>query len=314
MVVHVGWPEAASSRPQYAPGGSAPLQRIQQLVTPGPSPRRRPSIPREHGSQNGPDTLGGDTLVVRTRALLEHQMRANLGFAESIAQEYGRELAVRVEAQRRAFVAEEGRRAQLLDLTLRRKLTEAEESIRRQIEDREMTRIRVLETRNAELEQVADDLQRTIEVQRIQMENKEGSMDPHQLQQQYQQRAAIIDWRTNELITQIDHLRREIEHRDQTIKRAQQELARFRETTGSAEGVARAYHEEREKRLRLETKIGALTERTVVLEERLRTANGSEDLRYVHRINHIVLNHILTFYREIQKICRRSQPPCYKRP
>ncbi|KAJ3053989.1 hypothetical protein HK097_002910 [Rhizophlyctis rosea] len=284
-VAQAGWPETASSRPQYGIGVNAPLQRVQQPITPGPSPRRRPSIPRE---QTGSESIAGEGLVVRTRALLEHQMRANLAFAESIAQEYGRELAVRVEAQRRAFVAEEGRRTQLLEMTLRRKVAEAEENIRRQFEDRDMTRVRVLEARNAELERVADDLQRTIDAQQMQMEEKEGSMDPLRLQQQYQQRAASYDWRTKELVTQIEHLRREIELRDQTIKRAQQELTRMQESNGSAEGLARAYQEEREKRLRLEQKVGGLTERTVVLEERLRDANGSDDLRkYAADLSHL---------------------------
>ncbi|KAJ3035448.1 hypothetical protein HDV00_003739 [Rhizophlyctis rosea] len=281
----VGWPEASSTRPvhQFAQPASAPIHRVQQPITPGPSPRRRPSIPREHTSQNPAlEAIAGEGLVIRTRTLLEHQMRANLLFAEQVAQEYGRELAVRVEAQRRAFVAEEGRRVQLIEMAFRRKLAENEENLRRQYEEPEMNRVRILEARNAELERVADELQRA-----MQMDEHDGPMDPIALQHQHQQRAAVAHWRNNELVRQIEQLRHEVELREQAVKRAQQEAIRVRdearaamsESTGTSDALARAFSEEREKRLRLEQRVNGLQERNALLEDRVRNSSISDNAR-----------------------------------
>ncbi|KAJ3157886.1 hypothetical protein HDU89_000265 [Geranomyces variabilis] len=112
----------------YGPSG----RYATSYVTPNPSPNR----PYGRQSVSSQSQVNVDGLVLRTKALLEHQMRTNLAFAEAVAAEYGRELSSRTEAQRRAFSAEQDRRLQLMDQAARRRVAEAEDSLRRQYEER----------------------------------------------------------------------------------------------------------------------------------------------------------------------------------
>ncbi|KAJ3298247.1 hypothetical protein HK104_010955 [Borealophlyctis nickersoniae] len=272
------WSESARPVLQYAQPMNAPMHRVQQQATPNPSPRRRPSVMTgpQLGPGHGPAGVEGEGLVIRTRTLLEHQMRANLAFAEAVAAEYGRELAVRVEAQRRAFLAEESRRLQIMELNIRRRIAEAEDALRRQFEEAEANRVRAMEVREAEFERVADDLQRALDA-RIAQQSEDSRKDAATARfdsithQQYEQRAALAHWRTNELMRQLETLRHEFELRDQAFKKLQQELERAREdgkeSSSTADALARAFAEERDQRMRLEAKVANLQDQNADLEE-----------------------------------------------
>ncbi|KAJ3176739.1 hypothetical protein HDU87_004878 [Geranomyces variabilis] len=112
----------------YGPSG----RYAASYVTPNPSPNR----PYGRQSVSSQSQVNVDGLVLRTKALLEHQMRTNLAFAEAVAAEYGRELSSRTEAQRRAFSVEQDRRLQLMEQATRRRVAEVEDSLRRQYEER----------------------------------------------------------------------------------------------------------------------------------------------------------------------------------
>ncbi|KAI8998004.1 hypothetical protein BC832DRAFT_248774 [Gaertneriomyces semiglobifer] len=132
----------STGAPLSLPAASA--AQFHTYATPNPSPVRRNSL--YGGTPNVPPTsfpasqqepaVSRDSLVMRTKALLEHQMRTNLAFAEAVAAEYGRELTLRLEAQKRNFAAEHNRRLQLMESAVRKRVFEAEESLRRQYEEK----------------------------------------------------------------------------------------------------------------------------------------------------------------------------------
>ncbi|KAJ3178537.1 hypothetical protein HDU85_005144 [Gaertneriomyces sp. JEL0708] len=132
----------STGAPLSLPAASA--AQFQTYATPNPSPVRRnslyggtPNLPPTSFSASQPEpAVSRDSLVMRTKALLEHQMRTNLAFAEAVAAEYGRELTLRLEAQKRNFAAEHNRRLQLMESAVRKRVFEAEESLRRQYEEK----------------------------------------------------------------------------------------------------------------------------------------------------------------------------------
>ncbi|KAI8911306.1 hypothetical protein DFJ77DRAFT_93594 [Powellomyces hirtus] len=150
---------AMSSRRQ-SPNPYSTGNRNNIYMTPNPSPHRVGSLVSERrGSATSAASLQAqsnmDELVIRTKALLDHQMRTNLAFAEAVAAEYGRELSSRIEAQRRAFSAEQTRRMQIMEMNARRRVADAEDAIRRQYEERQ-TGASAMSDRQAEFRSNSD--------------------------------------------------------------------------------------------------------------------------------------------------------------
>ncbi|KAI8824853.1 uncharacterized protein EV422DRAFT_617315 [Fimicolochytrium jonesii] len=197
------------------------------------------------GNQNGNPQRQGyiptsspihDTLVSRVKHLLEHQMRTNLAFAEAVAAEYGRELAMRAESQRRAFTNELNRRAQVSDIVVRRRIMEAKEAITREFEDRQNAAerrgsmggvgvyaegnvnpvvVNTLQMRNADLGREVLILRTELDAQRHESQrwqnetmrlqalleksgSRQGSVTPSQHQQKEAHAELVELWRENE--------------------------------------------------------------------------------------------------------------------
>ncbi|KND04334.1 uncharacterized protein SPPG_08816 [Spizellomyces punctatus DAOM BR117] len=234
--------------------------RAQQYITPNPSPSRRGSLTSSHnvtssvppGAQ-GPtsESTNRDSLVMRTKALLEHQMRTNLAFAEAVAAEYGRELSARIETQRRAFMLEQNRRVQMMELTIRRRVAEAEDALRRQYEDRQALASRIIDVRHS-LGNGAN------------LDPRSIGMDPQELESI----SPAVQRRIAELVREMTIARTEVEIHKQAMQRLQQELIRTREDTRAAAhesgnaaevgALRQALRDEREQRLLLEEKASAL--------------------------------------------------------
>ncbi|TPX69597.1 hypothetical protein SpCBS45565_g02310 [Spizellomyces sp. 'palustris'] len=234
--------------------------RAQQYITPNPSPSRRASMTSSHkvtssvpsGAQ-GPtsENTNHDSLVMRTKALLEHQMRTNLAFAEAVAAEYGRELSARIETQRRAFMLEQNRRIQVMELTIRRRVAEAEDALRRQYEDRQALASRIIDVRHS-LGNGAI------------LDPRSLGMDPQELESI----SPAAQRRIAELVREMTIARTEVEIQKQAMQRLQQELLRAREdaraaahesgNTAEVGALRQALRDEREQRLLLEEKANAL--------------------------------------------------------
>lgn len=236
---------------------NAPNRVANAYVTPNTSPNRHTSFAQPlTGSSQGPGTenMHRDNLVVRTKALLEHQMRTNLAFAEAVAAEYGRELAGRIEAHKRAFNVERARNLQMMEMTIRRRVADAEDAIRRQYEERHSHTLRILELRQSSMGNGAGV-----------MDPRFSGIDPRDIENL----PPPVQRQLGQLVRESTILRTELEMQKQANQRMHQDMVREREQVrvtmsecgDTAEALARTLTEEREQRLMLAAKVNALEDR-----------------------------------------------------
>ncbi|KAJ3020265.1 hypothetical protein HKX48_001091 [Thoreauomyces humboldtii] len=180
-----------------------------------------------------------DGLMTRTKALLDHQMRTNLAFAEAVAAEYGRELSVRLSAQRREFASEQNRRHQMMEISLRRRVAEIEDSYHRQFEERQMT-----------------------SYTGSQPGYQDGGLSSAGSSRDPSNSPPVLQKRVTDLVRELVILRSELEVQKDANRQLQQELIRDRENAhavlaesgATAKALAQAFNDERGYRMMLESK------------------------------------------------------------